>query len=180
MDLSRLQEQLKGQSPKAAPVHLWNPPFCGNIDIVIKQDGSWCYNGTPITRNALVTLFSSVLKHENEQYYLVTPIEKVGIQVEDVPFIITHWRFELDNLLLTTKEGIEFIVGEEHPVELRYHQQHQTHLPYVKVRDNLFARFHQNVFYQLVELGRIETDEKGMSHLMVKSGNYSFSLGQID
>lgn len=180
MDLSRLQEQLKGQSPKAAPVHLWNPPFCGDINIVIKQDGTWLYDGTPITRTALVSLFSSVLKYQDGHYYLVTPVEKVGIQVEDVPFLITQWRYQSDNLILTTKENIDILVGNEHPIELRYHAQHQTELPYIKVRSNLFGRLHQNVFYQLAEEGEVETDREGHPHLMITSGQYRFSLGTAE
>lgn len=179
MDLAQLQAQLKGQSPEAAPVHLWDPPFCGDMDIVIKQDGTWCYNETPITREKLIALFSTVLKKEGEKYFLVTPVEKVGIRVEDVPFLIIDWELKEDLLIFTTKEGIKFTVDEAHPVELRFHPEHETELPYVKVRDNLFARLHQNTFYQLVSLGELVDQGYGKSLLMVSSGQYQFSLGEV-
>lgn len=187
MDLSSLQTQLQTQSAKqaqspslqGAPVHLWNPPFCGDIDINITNDGTWLYTGTPITRLGLVQLFSSVLKKEQHEYYLVTPVEKVRIQVADVPFVITEWQQQDGCLYFTTKEGIQLQVGEDHPVELRQQSVVNDTVPYVQIRNNLFARFHQNVFYQLVELGETVTAQDGTSHLMLKSGNYQFSLGNF-
>ena len=78
------------------PVHLWNPPFCGNIDMRIASDGTWFYQKTPIGRPALVKLFSTVLKREGDKYFLVTPVEKVGIVVEDQNFLpVIHWRWQL-------------------------------------------------------------------------------------
>ncbi len=179
MDLATLQAQLKDQSPQAAPVHLWDPPFCGDMDIIIKQDGTWCYNGTPITREKLVSLFSTVIKKENNKYFLVTPVEKVGIQVEDVPFVVINWELKDDLLVFTTKEGIQFTVDEEHPVELRFRPEQEAEIPYVKVRGDLFARLHQNTFYQLVSLGELVDQGNGKALLTVKSGNYAFSLGEV-
>src|SRR3954452_3782495 len=69
------------------PVHLWNPPFCGDLDMRIAGDGTWFYNGTPIGRPALVRLFSTILRKDEDRYVLVTPVEKVGIKVEDAPFL---------------------------------------------------------------------------------------------
>jgi len=69
------------------PVHLWNPPFCGDLDMRIASDGTWFYMGTPIGRPALVRLFSTILKRENGKHFLVTPVEKVGIRVDDAPFL---------------------------------------------------------------------------------------------
>ena len=81
MDLASLEQQIGQQQGKLPPVEKWNPEFCGDIDMVIKHDGSWFYMGTPIGRKALVKMFSSVLRKDQEQYVLVTPVEKVGIQV---------------------------------------------------------------------------------------------------
>ena len=78
------------------PVHLWNPPFCGDIDMRIAADGTWFYQKTPIGRPALVKLFASVLKREGDKYFLVTPVEKVGLIVEDVPFLAVELRVEQD------------------------------------------------------------------------------------
>lgn len=187
MDLSSLQTQLsehaapQAQQPslQGAPVHLWNPAFCGDIDIRIAFDGTWHYAGTPITRRGLVQLFSSVLKKEQHEYYLVTPVEKVRIQVADVPFVITEWQQQDGCLHFTTKEGVKLVVSENNPVELRFQPTINNTLPYVLIRNNLFARLHQNVFYQLVELGETAIAADGTSYLSLKSGNYLFSIGNF-
>lgn len=178
MDLASLQKQLGEQQGKLPPVEKWSPDFCGNIDMAIKHDGSWWYMGTPIGRKALVKLFSGVIKREDDEYYLVTPVEKVGIQVEDVPFVITQWEQQDNTIIFTTQTDDRFMVNSEHPVQLRKDQTTQAVLPYALVRRNLWARLHQNVFYQLVEHG-VETNQNGVSHLMLNSGDYHFSLGQL-
>src|SRR6476661_4033007 len=78
------------------PVHLWNPPFCGDLDMRIASDGTWFYLGTPIGRPALVRLFSTILKRENGKHFLVTPVEKVGIRVDDAPFLAVEMMEEGD------------------------------------------------------------------------------------
>lgn len=179
MDLSSLQSQLAGQQDKLPPVEMWDPDFCGDIDLQIKHDGSWFYMGTPIGRKALVKLFSGVLKREDEAYFLVTPVEKVGIHVVDVPFVITQWDQQDGHLVFSTQTEDQFIVGPEHPVELRRDKSSGDVLPYAKVRRNLWARLHQNVFYQLVELGT-EQQVDDNTHLMLASGKYTFSLGTLN
>lgn len=178
MDLASLQQQLAGQDEKRPPVDKWDPTFCGDIDLQIKHDGSWFYMGTPIGRRALVKLFASVLKREADQYFLVTPVEKVGIQVEDVPFIVTQWQQQDHHLVFSTQTDDQFIVNEQHPVELHQDKSTGAFLPYALVRRNLWARLHQNVFYQLVALGQ-EQDIQGQAHLTLGSGDYHFSLGKL-
>ena len=90
MDLRALQKQIDQHTDELPPVEKWDPDFCGDIDMQIHHDGTWYYMGTPIGRKALVKLFSTVLKMEDDKYFLVTPVEKIGIQVEDVPFIIVQ------------------------------------------------------------------------------------------
>ncbi len=179
MDLTKLQEQLKNQSTSAAPVHLWDPPFCGNMDIRIKQDGTWLYMGTPITRQPMINLFSTVLKKENDDYFLVTPVEKVGIQVEDTPFIVTEWEQLHDYFIFKTPQGNQFTVSSDNPVELRFNTHSGSEIPYVLVRDNLYAKLHQNVFYQLIEMGHEVDSGKGTTELVLNSGDYQFSMGQF-
>lgn len=177
-DLSAFQQQISSQNLALPPVDKWNPDFCGDIDLQIKHDGSWFYMGTAIGRKPLVKLFASVLKREGEQYFLVTPVEKVGIQVEDAPFIITEWQQQDDKLVLTTNIGDILIVDENHPIELFEDKKTAANLPYALVRRNLWARLHQNVFYQLAELGK-EQLINGKKHLTLKSDNYTFSLGEL-
>ena len=178
MDLARLEQQLKAHSSPIAPVEQWDPPYCGPLDIQIRHDGNWYYMGTPITRPALVRLFASVLKREGNDYFLVTPVEKVGIQVEDVPLIITRWQEDNGLLVFTTNTEHSFIVGEEHPVILMEDRVTGDLLPYATAWRNLYARLHQNVFYQLVERGR-EVTVGGQRQLLADSGNYRFSLGML-
>src|SRR5215468_7166244 len=86
----------KGTGKPLPPVHLWNPPFCGDLDMRIGSDGTWFYMGTPIGRPALVRLFSTILKRESGRHFLVTPVEKVGIRVDDAPFVTVEMQRERD------------------------------------------------------------------------------------
>ena len=177
-DLGAFQQQISAQKAALPPVEKWNPDFCGDIDMQIKHDGTWFYMGTPIGRKALVKLFASVLKREEDKYFLVTPVEKIGIQIEDVPFIITQWQNEDNKLVLTTNTADNLIVSADNPIQLFADKKTAAVLPYALVRRNLWARLHQNVFYQLAELGEeVVIDNK--RQLMLKSGDYSFSLGEL-
>jgi len=135
-----------------APVHLWNPDYCGALDMRIARDGTWYYLGSPIGRLPLVRLFSSILKREGDDYFLVTPVEKVGITVEDVPFIAVD--FELSDgpvITFTTHVGDTVALGPEHPLRLAYNEKGEP-APYVLVRNNLEARIDRKSFYRLVEI----------------------------
>lgn len=137
------------------PVHLWNPPFCGDIDMEIRRDGSWFYLGTPIGRPALVKLFASILKREGEAYFLVTPVEKVGIRVLDAPFIAVDCTVEGagegQSLRFLTNVGDEVTAGPEHPIRFSFDATGQPS-PYVMVRAGLEARIDRKTFYRLVDI----------------------------
>lgn len=148
----------------APPVERWNPAFCGDLDMEIKADGTWFYMGTPIGRQALVQLFSSVLrKDEDGKTYLVTPVEKVGIRVEDAPFLavemVVTGAGEDQALIFRTNVGDVVEAGPEH--ELRFVDQPETGglKPYLHVRGRLEALVARSVMYDLVEAGEeIEID----------------------
>ena len=135
------------------PVHLWNPPFCGDLDIRIARDGTWFYLGTPIGRPALVKLFSSILKKEAGKYYLVTPVEKVGIQVDDAPFVAVDVDHRDGDLHFTTQVGDTMIAGPDHPIRVERDPETGEPSPYVLVRSNLEALIDRKSFYRLVDLG---------------------------
>ena len=145
------------------PVHLWNPPFCGDLDMRIAADGTWFYMKTPIGRPALVKLFSSVLKRENGRYFLVTPVEKVGITVDDAPFAAVEMRVSGSGrergiaLRTQTEEWVE--VGPDHP--LRFEKEAGTDglKPYIHVRRDLWARVSRALFQDLAALGEIASVE---------------------
>jgi len=150
-------------APKGMPpVHLWNPPFCGDLDMRIAADGTWYYYGTPIGRPALVKLFASVLKREADKYYLVTPVEKCGIVVEDAPFLAVELKAEAParQQVLHFRTNVDDWVacGAQHA--LRFEPEPETGglKPYLHVRSNLWAKVTRALFYDLVELA----EERGV------------------
>jgi hypothetical protein len=162
---------------KLPPVELWDPPFCGDIDLEIKSDGSWFYNGTIFKRLSLVKLFASVLKKEGENYFLVTPVEKIGITVEDAPFLITQWQWldaEQSRMQVTTNLDDEFTLDVSHPLNLD-----STGNLYITVRRNLQAKVHRNVYYQWVDLAKEESNKNG-TELCFYSAGERFVLGMLE
>jgi len=139
------------------PVHKWNPPFCGDLDMRIARDGTWFYLGTPIGRFELVKLFSTILRKDGDKYFLVTPVEKVGITVDDAPFVATDFEAEGDgkDQLLTfhTHVGDSAAAGPDHPIRVVRDAETGEPSPYVLIRANLEALIDRKSFYRLVELG---------------------------
>ncbi len=176
MSVENILGQLTGLENKVPPVELWNPPYCGEMDIVIKADGSWFYNGTVFKRLSLVRLLSSVLKKENDEYFLVTPVEKIKISVEDAPYVLTQWQWQNElkqSMIVATHLNDEFILNSEH--KMRCDDSGQL---YVTVRRNLEAKVHRNVFYQWVDLASEVPTESGTS-LVFTSANQEFTLGTL-
>ncbi|WP_299401688.1 DUF1285 domain-containing protein [uncultured Roseobacter sp.] len=140
------------------PVHLWNPPFCGDLDMRIARDGTWFYQGTPIGRPGLVKLFSSILKKEGEKYFLVTPVEKVGITVDDAPFVAVDFEAAgegVDQVLtFTTQVGDSATASADLPIRVVRDADTGEPSPYVLVRANLEALIDRKSFYRLVDLGQ--------------------------
>lgn len=164
----RYAAALEGAGEKSLPpVHLWNPEFCGDIDMTIKRDGIWFHEGTPIGRARLVRLFSTVLKREGDEYFLVTPVEKMRITVEDAPFIAVLMRAEgkgeKQRLIFTSNVGDEAVAGPDHNLAFRKNPNSGEGAPYIDMRKGLEGRIARAVFYDLVELGethQIDGEEK--------------------
>ncbi len=138
------------------PVHLWNPPFCGDLDMRIASDGTWYYMGTPIGRPALVRLFSTILKRENGKHFLVTPVEKVGIRVDDAPFLAVEMQRETDErgAALRFRTNVDDWVRCDASHRLRFESSVDGGLtPYLHVRADLWAKVTRAIYYDLVELG---------------------------
>lgn len=139
------------------PVHSWNPPFCGDIDMRIARDGTWFHEGTPIGRPALVRLFSTILKREGDKYFLVTPVEKVGITVDDAPFVAVDFRAEgqgtAQRLTFVTNVGDETMAGPDNLLRVERNPETGEPAPYIHVRAGLEALIDRKSFYRLVELG---------------------------
>lgn len=139
------------------PVHLWDPPFCGDLDIRIARDGTWFYLGTPIGRPELVRLFSSILKKEDGKYFLVTPVEKVGITVDDAPFVAVDFETTgsgaAQSLRFETQVGDFSTAGPDHPIRVERDPETGEPSPYVHIRADLEALIDRKSFYRLVEIG---------------------------
>ncbi|MPZ38125.1 MAG: DUF1285 domain-containing protein [Rhizobiales bacterium] len=163
------------------PVHLWNPPFCGDLDMRISTDGTWHYLKTPIGRPALVKLFASVLKREGDKYFLVTPVEKAGITVDDAPFLAVELKVEDGagpqprRLHFRTNVDDWVACGAGHA--LRFEREPDTGglKPYLHVRRDLWAKVTRALFYDLVELGE-ERDVEGVCMFGVASGGEFYPM----
>lgn len=161
------------------PVELWNPPYCGDLDMRIAADGTWFYLKTPIGRPALVRLFASVLKREGDRYYLVTPVEKCGIRVDDAPFLAVELTVAeaAAGRVLNFRTNVDDWVacGPDHP--LRFEPEAGTGglKPYLHVRRNLWAKVTRALFFDLVEMGE-ERDLDGTAMFGVASGGAFFPM----
>jgi hypothetical protein len=161
------------------PVHLWNPDFCGDIDMRIASDGTWFYMGTPIGRPALVRLFSTILKREGDQHFLVTPVEKVGIKVDDAPFMAVEMQQDTDGnatrLHFRTNVDDWVDCDADHP--LRFKTAADGGLtPYLHVRRDLWAKVTRPLYYDLVDMGEEQVVD-GREMFGVTSAGVFFPMG---
>jgi uncharacterized protein len=166
------------------PVHLWNPPYCGEIDLRIAADGTWFYQKTPIGRPALVRLFASVLKREADRYYLVTPAEKCGIVVDDAPFLAVELHVERagddargGGQVLRFRTNVDDWITCDAHHRLRFECETSTSglKPYLHVRNDLWAKVTRAVYYDLVNLGE-EREVAGVRMFGVVSQGEFFAM----
>lgn len=180
--LQKLQEEFTGHPP----VNSWHPELCGDMDMRIARDGRWIHEGTEVQREALVRLFASILRREGDDYFLVTPVEKWRVHVEDVPFLATQVARGKRNgeplLLFTTNTGDVVPLTRNAGWSLRPFGKQSQPVPYVEVRDDLWARVSREVFYQLVNWAMEDQAQKGSSEsahsdLDILSDGERFPLG---
>lgn len=174
------EELLAAQSTKTLPpVAKWHPERSGQIDIRIARDGTWFHEGAEIKRAAMVRLFSTILRRDDDAYFLVTPAEKLAIEVEDAPFVgISVARSGSgagQRLLFTTNVEEHVLADADHPIEVRDREGEPA--PYLHVRDGLWALLNRNVFYELVEMA--EPHPNDPSRLGVTSCGEWFELGKV-
>ena len=163
------------------PVERWNPPFCGDIDMRIGADGTWFYQKTPIGRAALVKLFASVLKKEGDKYFLVTPVEKVGIVVDDAPFLAVEMNASVGNegRILQFRTNVDDWISAGPGHALRFEPQPKTGglKPYLHIRRDLWAKVTRALFYDLVALAE-ERDVGGKAMFGVFSQGEFFAMAE--
>jgi hypothetical protein len=182
IELDGLARAVRQAGAVRPPVHLWNPPFCGDIDMRIAGDGVWYYQNTPIGRPALVKLFASLLRRENDHYFLITPVEKVGITVDDAPFVavelaaeqlsgatVLRFRTNVDEwAACDAAHGLSFVAQPTGGLK-----------PYLDVRDGLCAKLSRPVFYELVALGE-EREVNGVLMFGIASAGVFFPMAPAD
>ena len=164
--IENLAEAARAEGRKGRPpVEAWDPPDCGDIDMEIARDGTWYYMGTPIGRPELVRLFASILRREGARHVLVTPVEKLGIRVEDAPFVVQDFEASGtgrdQTLTFFTNVADAVTAGPDHPIRVVRDPRTDEPAPYVHVRGRLEALIDRKSFYRLVELGRHEARDGG-------------------
>ena len=164
------------------PVHLWNPPFCGDLDMRIATDGTWFYLGTPIGRPALVRLFSTILKREDGKHFLVTPVEKVGIRVDDAPFLAVEMQKdgEGSDRRLRFRTNVDDWVACDSAHRLRFTAAADGGLtPYLHVRSDLWAKVTRALYYDLVDMGE-ERVVDGRAMFGIASAGEFFAMADAE
>lgn len=172
-DIMRIAAALADENDHGdLPVDDWHPAHCGQMDLVIKADGTWVHEGAIISRPALVRLFSRVLRKDADEFVLVTPAEKITIQVEDAPFIAVDVNRIGEDLQFQTNVGDRVTAGPNHPLTVVQTARGEG-IPYIVVRGGLLAKCSRACFYRLVEMADID----GSNVLSVRSGGEKFVLG---
>lgn len=183
LTIAHLLQDEQGNAPKGLPpIEQWQPPFCGDIDMQIKVNGEWFYQGTPIKRHTLVKLFSSILRKEDGEFYLVTPVEKVRIQVDDAPLVASQVEKIADKgicyLRFKTLTDDVVIMDESHFLQVNYDSLGEPR-PYLRVRGELDALLTRNVFYQLVDWSEIK-QINNKEYYAVQSAGQWFCLAEVE
>ncbi len=175
MSISKIKNNLEGHD-SFPPVDKWDPDLCEGQEFYIDREGNWFYNNSPIKNYKLINLFSRVLKRESNDYFLVTPVEKVPVKVEIAPYVIIDYKINDDSISLTTNMNYEFILNKKNSTKLIEYQ--NTYIPIVNVRNKIEGFFNRNTYYKLIDMALdknfIENDI-----LFIPSKNINHQIGKI-
>ena len=177
MDFSDLLQSVNSIEEKYPPVHLWNPDLCEGVEMKIDREGNWFYQGSIIGRDKLKILFSRILKFEDGNYYLVTPVEKVLVKVDLAPYMIIDYEVDSDheNIILKTNLDLSIPLNKEHKLEVK--KIGDEHIPFVHVRNNIEGFISRSVYYSLIEIA-LNQDNGSSDQLTLRSFDCDFNLGQ--
>ena len=178
MDFSDLLQSVNSIEEKYPPVHLWNPDLCEGVEMKIDREGNWFYQGSIIGRDKLKILFSRILKFEDGNYYLVTPVEKVLVKVDLAPYMIIDYEVDSDheNIILKTNLDLSIPLNKEHKLEVK--KIGDEHIPFVHVRNNIEGFISRSVYYSLIEIA-LKQANASSDQLTLKSFASEFSLGEV-
>ncbi len=178
MDFSDLLQSVNSIEEKYPPVHLWNPDLCEGVEMKIDREGNWFYQGSIIGRDKLKILFSRILKFEDGNYYLVTPVEKVLVKVDLAPYMIIDYEVDSDheNIILKTNLDLSIPLNNEHKLEVK--KIGDEHIPFVHVRNHIEGFISRSVYYSLIEIA-LKQDNASSDQLTLKSFASEFSLGEV-
>ena len=161
--VNQFLQQMQQEQGKLPPVEDWNPTFCGEMDLIIQSNGDWLHQGAVIKRDAMRRLFSTILKREGDDYFLVTPVEKVSIKVEWQPFVIIRYEVVSDRINLEKNQQPTYLFYDncgnqvllQRPQQLIFSNFQGQDLPCIQIRRNLYAAFNRSCYYQLIEQAQI-------------------------
>jgi hypothetical protein len=180
-DILQQLSQQTSDTDALPPVEQWDPPHCGKLDLLIKANGEWLHEGSVITRKKLIKLFSRVIRKDDQEYVLVTPVEKVSIQVEWQPFVIIDFEKHCKN-------GVEYYLMIDNcdnqvrlssTSQLKFSKFQGLELPVLQIRRNLFASFSRSCYYRLIEQA-IPYEENGREAIKIASDGVTFNLGFVE
>lgn len=182
-ELNSILAEIEAAAKQQAERRAWNPARRGSIDIRIAADGGWYHEGRRFRRESLVRLFAGILRREGDDYFLVTPAEKLRVEVEDAPFVATLVEAVDDNgepaILFTTNVGERVIFDADHPLRIETDPASGAPRPYLRLRDGLDALISRSAFYDLVNMAE-ERERDGSRYLYLRSRGQDFELGKCD
>ena len=176
MSITKIANDLQGQRKKFPPVNEWNPELCEGQEFYINREGDWFYNNSPIKNNKLVNLFSTVLRKDSEDYYLVTPVEKVLVKVDLAPYKIVDFKINDKSIILETNLNYDFELNDVNTTKLI--KENNTSIPIVNVRNNIEGFFNRNTYYKLVDWA-LERNFIENNFLFLPSNNLNHIIGKI-
>ena len=176
MSITKLANDLQGQRKKFPPVNEWNPELCEGQEFFINREGDWFYNNSPIKNNKLVNLFSTVLRKDSEDYYLVTPVEKVLVRVDLAPYKIIDFKINDKSIILQTNLNYDFELNDVNTTKLI--KENNTSIPIVNVRNNIEGFFNRNTYYKLVDWA-LDRNFIENNFLFLPSNNLNHIIGKI-
>ena len=176
MNISKITDSLKGHEKGFPPVDKWNPDLCIGPEFIIDREGNWYYDNSQIKNTKLINLFASVLKKEQENYYLVTPVEKIVVNVDIAPYKIIDFEVIDDNIKLITNLNYDFYLDKDHTTRLI--EMDDALIPLVNVRSNIEGFINRNTYYKLVDFA-LEMNFKHKDNLYLSSFNKNHIIGKI-